>query len=137
MVIGTTPARIEPARVRSAPGAQVERWVGGPEPEVEPEPKRLDHAGRGATVSVSSTHLGWPGEGLPDTLVDGDLETRWASAYSEPQHVTIDLGEPVKLKMLRLHWEDAAAVRYAVLRQSAGKWITVREVDMQNRTPAR
>lgn len=72
------------------------------------------HAAVGATVEVSSTHLGEPGEGDASALVDGDLFTRWSSEYLEPQQVIINLKTPVKIDLIRLHWEKASAIRYCV-----------------------
>lgn len=90
---------------------------------------RMRHAAMGAAASASSTHRGAPGEGPPVSLVDGDLRTRWSSAYAEPQHVTLRFGKPFPLQRVRLHWETAAAAEYRVLASANGKkWTTVGSV---------
>jgi hypothetical protein len=48
----------------------------------------------------------------PRLAVDGDLGTRWSSDFSDPQSITVDLGEPCEITRVRLHWESAHATRY-------------------------
>mmetsp|Transcript_6482 Transcript_6482/g.15100 ORF Transcript_6482/g.15100 Transcript_6482/m.15100 type:complete len:428 (+) Transcript_6482:1-1284(+) len=54
----------------------------------------------------------------PHNLVDGDLHTRWSSAFSNDHFVMVDLGtdsEPLcDISDLILHWETAYAKRYTV-----------------------
>lgn len=83
--------------------------------EKPPRPtKPVKHDAVGAKVTASSTHQEWPGEGPPEALVDGRLDTRWASEYSEPHTVVVDLGKAVAIDQIRLHWEAAFATRYTV-----------------------
>ncbi len=74
----------------------------------------LAHAGRDATVSASSMQQLHEGEGPVDALLDGDLSTRWASVYAEPQSIVVTLPEPRALASIRLHWEAASAMVYTV-----------------------
>jgi hypothetical protein len=88
--------------------------------------EKKQHMAIGCAVTVSSTHLGEPGEGAGDALVDGDLYTRWSSDYKEPQEVVIDLGKAAKVTEIRLHWERASATRYCVYISQDGKsWSSV------------
>jgi mannan endo-1,4-beta-mannosidase len=62
-------------------------------------------------VSVSS----FESDDYPGTnVVDGDLETRWASTNSDPQYVTIDLGESYDIGKVLVIWEYAYATQYAI-----------------------
>lgn len=54
-----------------------------------------------------------PGQEAPRAL-DGDSATRWASAVSDPQSLTVDLGRSHDLTRLVLLWEDAFASAYSV-----------------------
>ena len=46
--------------------------------------------------------------------LDGDITTRWASAYSDPQWIEVDLGSVQNLARVRLIWENAFALSYAL-----------------------
>jgi hypothetical protein len=45
---------------------------------------------------------------------DGDLTTRWSSAYSDPQWITVDLGSVQNIARVRLNWETASAESYSI-----------------------
>ncbi|MCK5849808.1 MAG: discoidin domain-containing protein [Kiritimatiellae bacterium] len=95
---------------------------------------KIQHVAVGTKVTASSTHTGEEGEGPPEALVDGDLNTRWSSEYSEPQEIIIDLGAPVALKRFRLHWEKAAATKYSITASLNGKeWTKVHLLYMQTK----
>jgi hypothetical protein len=80
----------------------------------------------GCWIQASSTSLKEGGEGGPECLVDGDLATRWSSAYAEPQQINLRFAKPVRIARLRLYWESAAARRYAVAISPDGQaWTTV------------
>lgn len=51
---------------------------------------------------------------LPGAAVDGNLGTRWASAYSDPQWLRLDLGQSRYVDNLALSWEAASAADYNV-----------------------
>ena len=51
---------------------------------------------------------------VPAKAVDGSLDTRWASAWSEPQYLTITLAKPYVVERVVLHWEQAYATEYCV-----------------------
>jgi hypothetical protein len=50
----------------------------------------------------------------PSSVNDGNLATRWSSAFSDPQWITIDLQEVYDLTGARIYWEAAAAKSYEV-----------------------
>ncbi|MFB7373110.1 discoidin domain-containing protein [Streptomyces sp. NPDC056222] len=58
--------------------------------------------------------------------VDGDLGTRWSSAFSDPQWLQVDLGAPVALERVELRWEAAYATAYRIETSVDGAtWSTV------------
>ncbi|MBN2190729.1 MAG: family 16 glycosylhydrolase [Candidatus Aureabacteria bacterium] len=58
--------------------------------------------------------------------VDGDMETRWSSAWSDPQWIKIDLGAIYKIIGVKLYWETAYARAYDIQVSSDGaEWKTV------------
>ncbi|WP_405987412.1 ThuA domain-containing protein [Streptomyces sp. NBC_00872] len=67
---------------------------------------------RGRPVSVSSVEPGSAHVGA--NAVDGDPATRWSSAYSDPQSITVDLGSVRTLQRVRLNWETAYGRAYTV-----------------------
>ncbi|WP_189152525.1 discoidin domain-containing protein [Lentzea pudingi] len=46
--------------------------------------------------------------------VDGDLGTRWSSAFSDPQWIQIDLGSSARVDQVVLAWESASARAYTL-----------------------
>jgi hypothetical protein len=50
----------------------------------------------------------------PEQAVDGSLSTRWASDRADGQWWQVDLGRPRLVDEVRVHWQDAYAVRYLV-----------------------
>lgn len=61
--------------------------------------------------------------------VDGDLSTRWASGYSDPQWLTVDLGAVYKVNRVKLIWEAAFGSRYEIQASQDGRdWNTLRSV---------
>jgi hypothetical protein len=65
----------------------------------------------------------------PEHAVDGDAKTRWASAFSDPQWLTVDLGRATPLSRVRLRWEVAYAKDYELQVSSDGEnWTTARRV---------
>jgi len=77
-------------------------------------PEIIRHAALGAGITATSTHEEQPAAGPAANLVDGRLDTRWSSAYAEPQSITIDIGKTIAVDQLHLHWEAAFATRYTV-----------------------
>jgi len=51
---------------------------------------------------------------VPSNAVDGDINTRWSSAFSDPQWIYVDLGAPYAVNRVRLIWEVAFASAYQI-----------------------
>jgi beta-mannanase len=51
---------------------------------------------------------------FPDKAIDGNMNTRWGSNWSEPQWLTITLPVPQVVDRVVLKWEDAYAKEYCV-----------------------
>jgi hypothetical protein len=56
---------------------------------------------------------------------DGDITTRWSSAFSDPQWIQVDLGQNYNLTHATLTWEAAAASAYQLQTSTDGaNWAT-------------
>ncbi|HTJ79385.1 MAG TPA: glycoside hydrolase N-terminal domain-containing protein [Rariglobus sp.] len=76
-------------------------------------------------VSVSSTADGK----LAEAAVDGDVQSRWASASKDDQWIYVDLGSVQKIDTVRIMWETAAAKDYDIeVSDDATTWKTLRAV---------
>lgn len=65
----------------------------------------------------------------PSNAVDGNPATRWASAFSDPQWIAVDLGAPTEITKVRLSWEQAYATAYRIeVSNDDSHWTTVKEV---------
>lgn len=65
---------------------------------------------KGRPVTVSSESAPY----LKALGVDGDLTTRWSSAYSDPQVYSIDLGASFTLSRVLITWENAYGKNYSI-----------------------
>ncbi len=66
---------------------------------------------QGKPVTASSQeHYGTPAS----AAVDGDANTRWSSAASDPQWIRVDLGAPTSVSQVVLRWEAAYAKAYRI-----------------------
>ncbi|MBN1410976.1 MAG: discoidin domain-containing protein, partial [Spirochaetales bacterium] len=62
----------------------------------------------------------------PDKAVDGSTSTRWASAFSDPQWIMVDLGAVYNITRVVLVWETACASAYQIQVSSDGTtWTTI------------
>lgn len=62
----------------------------------------------------------------PEKAIDGDLQTRWASEFSDPQWLMVDLGERKTIERVVLHWEAAYAEIYQIQASIDGKtWYVI------------
>lgn len=60
-------------------------------------------------------------EHIPFCALDGDKDTRWSSDTAQPvEWLQIDLGREVPIRGLRIRWENAYAVAYALQVSSDG-----------------
>lgn len=48
----------------------------------------------------------------PANAVDGDAETRWSSAFSDPQWLVVDLGARWQISRILIQWEHAYGTAY-------------------------
>lgn len=73
-------------------------------------------------VSSTEANLG----NIAANAVDGNLATRWSSAYSDPQWYQIDLGQKFNISQVTIYWEAASAKNYTIDISDDGKnWSTV------------
>ncbi len=85
---------------------------------------------KGATVTTSSTESAQLG---PEKALDGDVSTRWSSAFDDNQSITVDLGAEHTVKRVVLSWETAFGKTYEVQGSLDGKdWSTLSSVASGN-----
>ncbi|HEX9780420.1 MAG TPA: family 16 glycosylhydrolase [bacterium] len=78
--------------------------------EPDPHGPALLSAGARATASSVEPH---PELALGAAMAsDGDPQTRWSSAFSDPQWIMLDLGERRVIEGIRLNWELAYGKAY-------------------------
>jgi beta-glucanase (GH16 family) len=93
-------------------------------PRATPAPGGLLSLNRPATAS-SSENAG----STPNFAVDGNTGTRWSSAFSDPQWITVDLGATASITRVRLNWEAAFATAYSIqVSGNSSTWTTVMSV---------
>ncbi|TYP76762.1 RICIN domain-containing protein [Paenibacillus methanolicus] len=62
----------------------------------------------------------------PDKAFDGNSATRWSSAYSDPQWISVDLGAATVINGVKLNWEAAYAKAYQIqISTDNSNWQTV------------
>jgi hypothetical protein len=99
--------------------AIVSTWLGsslGPETDTN-----LSVVGTATASSVEQ-----PGITPASAAIDGLLNTRWSSYFSDPQWITVDLGQSFTIHSVVLDWEDAAGRTYLI--QASGdnsSWNTI------------
>ncbi|WP_329200088.1 MULTISPECIES: family 20 glycosylhydrolase [unclassified Streptomyces] len=98
-------------------------------------------------VAAVGHHPAWPGAAQPGNLAlgrpttasstetanfpatsatDGDLATRWSSAYADPQWLQVDLGSARRVNRVVLRWETAYGKSFQIqLSDDATTWRTV------------
>jgi hypothetical protein len=65
----------------------------------------------------------------PERAVDNDPLSRWSSAFSDDQALTVDLGRAAPIATIAINWEAAHAKRYTVLVSRDGRnWQTIVDV---------
>jgi hypothetical protein len=61
----------------------------------------------------------------PANAVDGDPRTRWSSAFSDPQWLSVDLGTTQNIARVKLDWETAFSRSYRIeLSTNGSAWTT-------------
>ena len=86
---------------------EIIKGIGAPLP---PGPK--PSLATGKKVMVSSMQDG--GDYQAENATDGDLGSRWSSAFSDPQWIAVDLGVPTEINRVELFWETARALAYEI-----------------------
>ena len=78
---------------------------------------------QGHPATASSTENG----SFPATAaVDGNLGTRWSSAFSDPQWLQVDLGATHTISQVALNWEAAYATAFQIQTSTNGTtWTTI------------
>jgi len=78
---------------------------------------------QGRPATASSTENG----GTPaSAAVDGNLGTRWSSAFSDPQWLQVDLGAPATINRVVITWEAAYAKNFTIQTSANGtSWTTI------------
>lgn len=91
---------------------------------VVPPPVSGTNLSRGKPATASSYQTF--GDLNPGKAVDGDLTTRWASDWSDPQWIRVDLGAPTAFRHVQLVWETSYAKSYQIQTSNDGvNWTTV------------
>jgi hypothetical protein len=63
---------------------------------------------------------------VPGNTTDGNWTTRWASDWSDPQWIQVDLGQSTAIKHVQLGWESAYAKAYQIQVSNDGtNWTTI------------
>ncbi|MCX5209416.1 discoidin domain-containing protein [Kitasatospora sp. NBC_00240] len=79
--------------------------------------------GRPATASSTESNIATLG---PSSAVDGGNTTRWASNYTDPQWLQVDLGATYSIGEVKLTWENAYAKAYQIQVSNDGAtWTTI------------
>jgi hypothetical protein len=67
------------------------------------------------------------GSGTPaSAAADGSFNSRWSSAYSDPQWLLVDLGATRTIKQVVIYWENAYAKAFQLQTSSDGtNWTTI------------
>lgn len=78
------------------------------------------------TVTVSTTENAGT---VAANAVDGDINTRWSSAFTDPQWISVDLGADYNINEVKITWETAAAADYQVqVSADQSTWTTLKAI---------
>jgi hypothetical protein len=79
-------------------------------------------------ATASSTQANTPAT-TPAQAIDGDINTRWASSWADPQYLQLDYGSVKDITRVVLSWEPAYAADYQLQTSTDGaNWTTIRTV---------
>ena len=87
--------------------AVLEQWIDSLDGPVDPDPVLVS-----ANASASASTV--EGEYVADFATDGDPNTRWSSAFEDPQTLTVDLQEVYGVERIVLNWEAAYGSAYVI-----------------------
>lgn len=84
---------------------------GGTPPPPPPPPTPSANLALGKLVTSSGNEsTGY----LPGDATDGDLGSRWSSAFTDPQWIDVDLGSVQTIDRVVLRWQDSYGVQYKI-----------------------
>ncbi|MET0519666.1 MAG: di-heme oxidoredictase family protein [Burkholderiaceae bacterium] len=64
-----------------------------------------------------------------DKAIDGDVNSRWSSAFTDAQYLTLDYGKVVTVNRVQIQWENAHAQAYELQISTDGvQWTTLRSI---------
>ncbi|HEY3869221.1 MAG TPA: discoidin domain-containing protein [Actinocrinis sp.] len=93
---------------------------------VPPTPAGTDVALGKTTTASSYQTTGTGAPFTPGDATDGSLTTRWASDWSDPQWIEVDLGQTYPISHIQLVWEAAYGQAYQIQTSNDGQnWTTV------------
>ncbi|WP_430815113.1 PKD domain-containing protein [Carboxylicivirga sp. RSCT41] len=88
----------------------------------------IDNSGNANLALNKSTHTSSDEHGgtIGGMAVDADQSTRWASQFSDPQWIYVDLGAVYDLNRISLTWEAAYATAYEIqVSDDAANWTSI------------
>ena len=69
------------------------------------------------------------GDNVASNAVDGILNTRWESNFSDPQWLYVDLGDRYNINRVKLNWENAYGMDYLIeVSTNAATWTPIKTV---------
>ena len=95
--------------------------------KVIPPPVNGTNVALGKTTTASSYQATGNGAPYPaSNVTDGSFTTRWASDWSDPQWIQVDLGQVTAISHIQLAWESAYASAYQIQVSNDGtNWTTI------------
>jgi len=102
----------------STPGKSRQPAQGSKPPTTTPSPSASPKAAvnpSGANLALGQSAVSSSIEGpawAAANAVDGAVDSRWSSAFSDPQWLRVDLGKSWEINEIRVRWENAYAVAY-------------------------
>ena len=116
----------------SVPGKSRQPTQGAKPPTTTPSPSAQPKAAvntSGANLALGRTAVSSSVEGAAwaaSNAVDGAIDSRWSSAFSDPQWLRVDLGKRWEITEIRVRWENAYAVAYRMeVSDDRTQWKTV------------
>lgn len=65
----------------------------------------------------------------PEKAIDGNMSSRWSSAFADPQYLVLDFGSSKKISRVKIHWETAYGKDYQLqVSNDASTWTPVASV---------
>ncbi len=93
------------------------RMIPASAPTVMVAPADTANLAKGKTATASSVEIA---DRTANMALDGNDSTRWSSARSDDQWITVDLGTPQNIGAVRLNWEAAYASEYKIQTSNDG-----------------